>query len=152
MNDYVLKPYNEAQLMDAITKNLNLFTEFSAVEKPEDKASDELYNLDMLKKLSAGSDEFIVKIIGMFLDQIPDSVSQLKAAFEAGDYETTKSIAHKIKATYIQFGIKILEQDIFLLNYFEVNSDDDIEKCKSAVRNLVEITAKVVESLAKITA
>ena len=152
MNDYVLKPYNEAQLMDAITKNLNLFTEFSAVEKPEDKASDELYNLDLLKKLSAGSDEFIVKIIGMFLDQIPDSVSQLKAAFEAGDYETTKSIAHKIKATYIQFGIKILEQDIFLLNYFEVNSDDDIEKCKSAVRNLVEITAKVVESLAKITA
>jgi CheY-like chemotaxis protein/two-component sensor histidine kinase len=152
MNDYVLKPYNEAQLMDAITKNLNLFTEFSAVEKPEDKASDELYNLDLLKKLSAGSDEFIVKIIGMFLDQIPDSVSQLKAAFEAGDYETTKSIAHKIKATYIQFGIKMLEQDIFLLNYFEVNSDDDIEKCKSAVRNLVEITAKVVESLAKITA
>jgi CheY-like chemotaxis protein len=150
MNDYVLKPYNEAQLMDAITKNLNLFTEFNAVEKPEDKASDELYNLDMLKKLSAGSDEFMVKIIGMFLDQIPDSVSQLKAAFEADDYETTKSIAHRIKATYIQFGIKILEQDIFLLNYFDTTSENEIEKCKTAVQNLVVITKEVTESLRKV--
>jgi PAS domain S-box-containing protein len=152
MNDYVLKPYNENQLMDAITKNLNLFAELEHIEKHEEKPSDELYNLDMLRKLSAGSNEFMNKIIAMFLEQIPDSVSNLKAAFEAGDYETTKSIAHRIKATYIQFGIKILEQDIFLLNYFDVSADDDIEKCKSAVRNLVEITAKVVESLAKITA
>ncbi len=152
MNDYVLKPYNEAQLMDAITKNLNLFAEFNVIEKSEEKTSDELYNLDMLEKLSAGSEEFMNKILAMFLEQIPDAVSNLKAAFEAGDYETVKSIAHRIKATYIQFGIKILEKDIFLLNYFDVNSDDDIEKCKSAVRNLVEITAKVVESLIKITA
>jgi hypothetical protein len=104
----------------------------------------------MLKKLSAGSDEFIVKIIGMFLDQIPDSVSQLKAAFEADDYETTKSIAHRIKATYIQFGIKILEQDIFLLNYFDTTSENEIEKCKTAVQNLVVITKEVTESLRKV--
>jgi hypothetical protein len=88
----------------------------------------------------------------MFLDQIPDSVSNLKAAFEAGDYESTKSIAHRIKATYIQFGIKILEQDIFILNYFDVSSEDDIEKCKLAVQNLVEVTDAVCKSLTKIIA
>jgi len=147
MNDYVLKPYNETQLMDAITKNLNLYAEFYSVEKTEEKNTDELYNLDMLKKLSAGSDEFMVKIIGMFLNQIPDSVSQLKSAFEAGDYETTKSIAHKIKDTYIQFGVKILEQDIYLLNYFDINSESEIERCKTAVKNLEEITKEINKSL-----
>jgi CheY-like chemotaxis protein len=147
MNDYVLKPYNEAQLIDAISKNLNLNAEIKLSEKVEPKIQSELFNLDMLKKLSAGSDEFMNKIIGLFLDQIPNSVKELKAAFEAGDYEQTKAIAHKIKATYIQFGIKILEQDIFHLNYFDTNSAADIEKCKTAVQNLLEITREVVEDL-----
>jgi CheY-like chemotaxis protein len=150
MNDYVLKPYNETQLIDAILKNLNLTAEIQVIEKVEHKYSEELFNLDMLKKLSAGSDEFMNKIIGLFLEQIPDAIIDLKAAFEAGDYEQTKAIAHKIKATYIQFGIKILEQDIFHLNYFDTNSTADIEKCKTAVQNLVEITKDVVENLNKL--
>jgi hypothetical protein len=83
----------------------------------------------------------------MFLEQIPSAVTELKTAFEANDYETTKSIAHKIKATYIQFGITSLEQDIFLLNYFDTNSVDDIDKCKSAINNLIEITHEVVQEL-----
>ncbi len=147
MNDYVLKPYNEAQLIDAITKNLNLSAQIQVSEKPVSKLSAELFNLDMLKKLSAGSDEFMNKIIGLFLEQIPNAVKDLKAAFEVGDYEQTKAIAHKIKATYIQFGIQILEQDIFHLNYFDTNSVGDIEKCKTAVNNLIEITQEVVKEL-----
>jgi len=147
MNDYVLKPYNEMQLMDAITKNLNLFTDIKVIESPNEVESGSLINLDMLKTLSAGSDEFMIKIISMFLEQIPSAVTELKTAFEANDYETTKSIAHKIKATYIQFGITSLEQDIFLLNYFDTNSVDDIDKCKSAINNLIEITHEVVQEL-----
>ena len=143
MNDYVLKPYNEIQLMDAITKNLNLFTDIKVIESPNEVESGSLLNLDMLKTLSAGSDEFMIKIISMFLEQITSAVIELKTAFEANDYETSKSIAHKIKATYIQFGITSLEQDIFLLNYFDVNATAELEKCKSAIQNLVEITDTV---------
>ena len=147
MNDYVLKPYSETQLLDTISKNLKLLITMKVNEDIEHQSERNLYNLDMLKKLSAGSDEFMNKIIGLFLSQIPDSVKDLKAAFDAGDFEQTKAIAHKIKATYIQFGIKVLEQDIFHLNYFDTNSAADIEKCKTAVKNLVEITNEVSEAL-----
>lgn len=150
MNDYVLKPYNETQLLDAITKNLNLFTNIQVIEKPTNIESGSLMNLEMLRTLSAGSDEFMIKIISMFLEQIPSAVIELKRAFEANDYGTTKSIAHKIKATYIQFGITSLEQDIFLLNYFDLNSDTELEKCKAAIQHLVEITEIVSVELRKV--
>jgi HPt (histidine-containing phosphotransfer) domain-containing protein len=97
----------------------------------------------MLKKLSNGSNEFMIKIINMFIDNIPGTVIEIKNSFEAADYELTKALAHKIKATYVQFGIKELEEDIFLLNYFDIHSQTDLEKCKTAADNLLLITKQI---------
>jgi response regulator RpfG family c-di-GMP phosphodiesterase len=150
MNDYVLKPFNEIHLLDVLSKNLNLTKHLVAATKEQNIAANELLNLDMLKQLSAGSNEFMLKIINMFLDHIPDTVNEIEKAFDSGDYEKTKALAHKIKATYIQFGIKKLEEDIFLLNYFDIHSDTDLVKCKTAIVNLVDITAQVETELKKI--
>jgi CheY-like chemotaxis protein len=149
MNDYVLKPFNEIHLLDVLSKNLNLGRQLVAAPK-EQAAKDKLYDLEMLIKLSAGSNEFMIKIIGMFLDQIPDTAQEIKNAFEAADYEKTKALAHKIKATYIQFGVKKLEEDIFLLNYFDIHSKSDLEKCKTAVDNLLLITRQIQIELEKV--
>ena len=149
MNDYVLKPFNEIHLLDVLSKNLNLGRQLVAAPK-EQAAQDKLYDLEMLIKLSAGSNEFMIKIIGMFLDQVPDTAQDIKKAFEAADYEKTKALAHKIKATYIQFGVKKLEEDIFLLNYFDIHSKSDLEKCKTAVENLVLVTKQIQIELEKV--
>jgi CheY-like chemotaxis protein len=150
MNDYVLKPFNEIHLLDVLSKNLNLTKHLVAATKEQNTEANELLNLDMLKQLSAGSNEFMLKIINMFLDHIPDTVNEIEKAFDTADYEKTKALAHKIKATYIQFGIKKLEEDIFLLNYFDIHSDTDLVKCKIAIVNLVDITAQVETELKKI--
>ena len=149
MNDYVLKPFNEIHLLDVLSKNLNLGRQLVAAPK-EQAAQGKLYDLEMLIKLSAGSNEFMIKIIGMFLDQIPETAQEIKNAFEAADYEKTKALAHKIKATYIQFGVKKLEEDIFLLNYFDIHSKSDLEKCKTAVDNLLLITKQIQIELEKV--
>ena len=150
MNDYVLKPFNEIHLLDVLSKNLNLGRQLVAAPKDIGSNLEKLYDLEMLEKLSAGSNEFMIKIIGMFLDQIPDTAQEIKKAFEAADYEKTKALAHKIKATYIQFGVKKLEEDIFLLNYFDIHSKSDLEKCKSAVDNLLLITKQIQIELEKV--
>ena len=150
MNDYVLKPFNEIHLLDVLSKNLNIGRQLVAAPKDNGSNLDKLYDLEMLIKLSAGSNEFMIKIIGMFLDQIPDTAQEIKKAFEAADYEKTKALAHKIKATYIQFGVKKLEEDIFLLNYFDIHSKSDLEKCKSAVDNLLLITKQIQIELEKV--
>ena len=98
----------------------------------------------------AHSNEFMIKIIGMFLDQIPHTAQDIKNSLEAADYEKTKALAHKIKATYIQFGVKKLEEDIFLLNYFDIHSKSDLEKCKTAVENLVLVTKQIQIELEKV--
>lgn len=150
MNDYVLKPFNEIHLLDVLSKNLNLSKHLVAASKEQEAVHYKLYDLEMLVKLSAGSNEFMVKIIGMFLDQIPNTAQDIKNAFEAADYEKTKALAHKIKATYIQFGVKKLEEDIFLLNYFDIHSKSDLEKCKMAVDNLLLITKQIQIDLEKV--
>lgn len=149
MNDYVLKPFNEIHLLDVLSKNLNLGRQLVAAPK-EQAAQDKLYDLELLIKLSAGSNEFMIKIIGMFLDQIPDTAQEIKNSLEAADYEKTKALAHKIKATYIQFGVKKLEEDIFLLNCFDIHSKSDLEKCKTAVENLVLVTKQIQIELEKV--
>ena len=151
MNDYVLKPFNEIHLMDVISKNLNLSNNLIApIHEEQNNESDKLYDLGMLQKLSNGSNEFMIKIINMFIDNIPGTAIEIKNSFEAADYELTKALAHKIKATYIQFGIKELEEDIFLLNYFDIHSQTDLEKCKTAADNLLLITKQIQIELKKV--
>jgi len=147
MNDYVLKPFNEIHLLDVLSKNLNLTKHLVAAPKEKTADSEKLYDLEMLTKLSAGSNEFMIKIISMFLEQIPDTVAEIKKAFELADYEKTKALAHKIKATYIQFGVKQLEDDIFLLNYFDIHSQSDLEKCKLAVDKLQRLSGQICSEL-----
>jgi CheY-like chemotaxis protein len=150
MNDYVLKPFNEIHLLDVLSKNLNLSNQLAAAPKKQIVDAEKLFNLDMLEQLSAGSNEFMLKIINMFLEHIPDTVQEISKAFEAADYEKTKALAHKIKATYIQFGVKQLEEDISHLNYFDIHLSSDLVKCKSAIKNLLGKTAQIKTELEKI--
>ncbi|SHN12448.1 HPt (histidine-containing phosphotransfer) domain-containing protein [Cyclobacterium lianum] len=67
-----------------------------------------LYNLINLEEISGGSDEFIVEMTKLFIDQARKTISGLNAAFDEKNYTEIKNLAHQIKPSIDNIKIDIL--------------------------------------------
>jgi HPt (histidine-containing phosphotransfer) domain-containing protein len=58
--------------------------------------------------MAQGNDEFITKMVSVFLETTSQSLDQLLKAFEGRDLQTVSAIAHKIKPSIDLMGITSL--------------------------------------------
>ena len=99
---------------------------------PNDNVDFDLY---FLYEIADGSDEFIVESIGMFLDQSPEILQEIKTAIDTNNWNDVAAAAHKIKANLGFFGMTSSQALI-----------QDIEHgCKAGTPNKSEIIAKFSE-------
>ena len=61
-------------------------------------------DLSYLRDVSSGSNEFMVEMIELFLDQTPAYFEQLDQLIEEGNWSKVAEIAHKIKPTLAFMG------------------------------------------------
>jgi len=71
-----------------------------------------LYNLDGLRVISKGREDFVTKMIEMFCGQIPDTLKQLNQVSADGDHEQLSKLAHKLKSTIDHLAISPLQRTI----------------------------------------
>jgi HPt (histidine-containing phosphotransfer) domain-containing protein len=67
-----------------------------------------LYDITELEQMAQGNDEFITKMVSVFLETTSQSLDQLLKAFEGRDLQTVSAIAHKIKPSIDLMGITSL--------------------------------------------
>ena len=103
-------------------------------------------NLDYLNELSGGSTEFIKEVSAAFIDETPGNLAKMQNALVSGDYQTIKSIAHKIKPSMTFFGIVELEEEIRDLENNALNQIN-LEKIPHQVENAVRILNIAIEEL-----
>ncbi len=111
MNDFISKPFEEEELVQVLchwlsqpgSNNSNITNE--TLMQQEIK---KLYDLASLSRISRGNTAFIKKMIGLFRQQVPQSVQDMKAALQENDFEKLRSIAHKIKPAVDNMGITSL--------------------------------------------
>ena len=87
-------------------------------------------------------------MIAVFVEQTPLAVEQIKEAWGAGDLETVKSVAHRIKSNIDMFGIDDLKQDIRTI---ESCAQENLGTTEfgQLIKKLGEIINKVVEEITK---
>ena len=56
-----------------------------------------IYNLDKIKAMAEGDEDFILSIIGVFLEEVPQDLADLESAITEGDIENSYKLAHKLK-------------------------------------------------------
>lgn len=62
-------------------------------------------SIDNLRALGAeGDDSFLKEIIGIFIDDTPQRIQELRTAFAAGDQPTFSRAAHSIKGSASNLG------------------------------------------------
>ena len=110
MNGYVAKPYDPEVIIDAIAKVVNpkkikrralrkAEKDLKATTAATETASGRSYDLSNLEKLSGGNEDFVRKMIQMFLDKMPASLNALELSLKVNDFKNVGNIAHRIRPT-----------------------------------------------------
>ncbi|MFM2048900.1 MAG: hypothetical protein RI955_1448, partial [Bacteroidota bacterium] len=131
MNDFISKPFEEDDLVNImaiwISKKHITNTISNNAEIYISSDSKTIYNLQHLKKISRGNEEFILKMKKLFITQIPVSVNEIKNAFAVKNFEVVKTTAHKIKPIIENLGIEELISDIRDIEIMALEQNDNSE-------------------------
>ena len=105
-----------------------------------------LYNLDQLKELAGGQDEFVQTMVDTFLEHTPRHLDELLTAYSAGDLVQMGAMAHKIKPSIDLFGITSLSQVIREVEQVGKGgqASDDLD---AMINRVSEVLHQVFESM-----
>lgn len=118
MNDYLSKPFDEEKLYEIVTRYI-LPDQSSAIDKtPEEKPPDEtndrekLYDLSLIESISGGDNDFVRKMIDLFIETVPPNVVDLNVFYEQQNWDMVSKMAHKLKSTLDSMGIDSIRQEV----------------------------------------
>jgi HPt (histidine-containing phosphotransfer) domain-containing protein len=98
MNDYLSKPFEEEDLVRLIAKWLGRETHFGPAKTTVVNDAP-LYDLCKLKQITRGDENFITKLLQVFINETMNSVTNLEQAFEQKDIRQVQFLAHRMKSS-----------------------------------------------------
>lgn len=107
-----------------------------------------LYDLSQLKNVAQGNQQFVDKMIRIFLQQAPISVQEINKAFGAHDFNKIMQVAHKIKPMIDMMGITSLKKEVKLLAK-ESYQDKDLKELEILVSHFTNMVNQVIECIKK---
>ncbi len=149
MNDFITKPYDEQDFFRKIEHVLSLSHDVLKVEKPEfgndEKRITEapLFDLSQLRQLSRGNEDFVKKMVAVFVKLTAENTEAFEDAIDHDDTEKIKKLAHKIKPSIDQLGIISLKDVVRNIEKYEVENGSHTE-----LESWVKITVRVLREVA----
>ncbi len=65
-----------------------------------------IYNLDKINEMADGDEDFILSVITVFLEEVPQDLEELEMALSRRDYNSVYKLAHKIKPNVDLLGME----------------------------------------------
>ncbi len=145
MNDYVTKPFDEINLIETIAKYTIINGEkVSKVVKP-DKIK-KLYNLNSLHNLSRGNNEFVKKMVSIFIQQTNTTLEKIDLAIATKNYIEVSQLIHKIKPSIEGIGVISISDAVKKLEKI-AKETEDVEQIESLYTSIKNILIIVIEQL-----
>jgi CheY-like chemotaxis protein len=157
MNDFVTKPYDELEFFRKIDHVLSLYLQQSLkdestgeedLSKLEIERKGPLYDLNQLKLISRDNEEFVKKMVNIFISISRENCDMLQKALEKGDIEILNKTAHKIKPSIEQMGISSLKDTVRKLEKYKIENGSE-EELNNLVKQLTSTLLEVAETLEK---
>jgi PAS domain S-box-containing protein len=133
MNDFLIKPFNPAELHAKLKKFLlsNNWHKVMMTQSSDHKGiqNDEL-NLDEMKRISSGDHEFLLELLSLSISQLRNLPVKIISVMEKEDHKELFSILHKIKPSIKMINYTSLEQkmDDFTRSVYEGQPDSVLQK------------------------
>lgn len=103
-------------------------------------------SLAYLHDIADGSNEFMVEMIDIFLQQTPDYLNQIEQGIEIGDWATVAEIAHKIRPTFAFIGVDEAKEVMAVIEN-KARSGEDLESIAPEFREFKTLSAGVLNKL-----
>jgi len=97
----------------------------------------------LLKQMSRGNQDFVKKMVLIFIKLARENSMQFRSAMEQNEWEVLQRAAHKIKPSIDQMGIVSLKEDVRKLEKFDFEMGNLIE-----LQRLVDILSKTLLQVA----
>ena len=130
MDDYVTKPINPQELLDAIERNLgDLYRDSRKIKKEKggEVASMNIFDKSALLERLGNDEETFTEVIQMFLEDMPLEIEVLQQAFAKNDTALVQRQAHTIKGVAANVGATVLQETAFRIE----NSFKESEKIQN---------------------
>jgi PAS domain S-box-containing protein len=113
MNAYLSKPFKEEDLLKTVGFWLGEGkASFIPLADDEETEANNLYDLAAIRAISRGNENFVIKMVNMFVEQTPVQVAQMELHYHHSDYKSMAAIAHKIRPSIDNMGIVSLKEAI----------------------------------------
>ena len=153
MNDYISKPFKEAELYDVVVKQFGTITTPKTTASINVQSESKIINLDRLYEMANGSNQFIKEMIEIFIEQNPVDLKEIATAIAINDFETIEAVSHRMKSSVGFIGLDYLL--VTLTNIENSGSSasgiDDIkkefEKVKKSSETAIQELKLVLEKL-----
>lgn len=153
MNAYVAKPFHTEELllkMAAVMEGkttLNVANVKSVTaEAPVVQLPEVVTDMQFLKQFTSGNEEKMHKYIGMFLENGPRLLTNVKNGLETKDFPSIKIAAHSLKPQLSYMGVKEDVSHIFLIEQ-TAGEAAHFEKLPPLVANLERVCEKAFAEL-----
>lgn len=105
-----------------------------------------IYSLDKINEMADGDTEFVLSVISVFLEEVPEDLSELEKAVADSNYEQVYKLAHKIKPNVDLLGMeqtRAVALEIETLGKSEGNMDAVRERFPLLKRDVQQVLAEL---------
>ncbi|MEC7263607.1 MAG: Hpt domain-containing protein [Bacteroidota bacterium] len=105
-----------------------------------------IYSLDKLNEMAEGDEDFIVSVISVFLEEVPEDLEGLERAIGARDYDTIYKLAHKIKPNVDILGMeqtRAMALDIETMGKSEASMEDIEGKFPLLKKDVLQVVSEL---------
>ncbi len=145
MNDYLAKPFIEEDLIRRIARWLG--KEVALHQPVMIKKGKGLYDLANLRHISKGNEEFVQRMVKLFLKEVPGAVSTIVSAYHENDLAVVRSLSHRIKPSIDNMGIEVLKEEIRQIESL-ASTNQQSSELHALVAKLDTIMKEVVAEIA----
>ena len=145
MNDYLIKPYKESELLDKIA----MYSEIRIINNQTvNTAKNEfLYDLTQLNELSKNDAIFINSMLNAFVNLGNETMLQFEESIEKIDLDKIHKIAHKIKPSVENLQIQLVIDKIKQLEVYKFDDKHSVSDLQTLVRDVNLTLKRVVLSI-----
>ncbi len=130
MNDYISKPFKEVELHSIVSKYLVEIIDPGATvngkvtDLSHSKGFKSTVDLRALKEMSRGNNQFIREMIDLYLENTPGDLETIDKAINSADYNTIRSISHRMKTSLGFMGLQHLLEPLSSMEDLSENNKD----------------------------
>lgn len=107
-----------------------------------------LYDISDIQTISRGNNDFVLKMLKMFIDYTPNNVREMRERYESKDLVGLGEMAHSIKPTIDSMGIVSLKDTIREIEKIG-KAGEDKEELHGLLQSVETKIAHVIDAIKK---